>query len=143
METHRLKRYFWNVLGVVGMVFFWAGIWDGIGYLGFLANPLASLLTGTLILLASSLVFKKISWKRTGKSLLSLVHKVHKHPQKHEFHVKYYDKIKKKHLLFQADEIKKIEKSFLILKKKQKEFFIPMHRVVEILHKGKSWKGKK
>ena len=143
MDTYKLKRYFWNVMGVAGVVFFWTGVWDGIGNLGYLVNPLVSLLAGTLILVASSLVFKKISWKKTKKSILSLIHEVHKHPKKHEFHIKYYDKTKKKHIVFPANELKKIEKSFLVLKKKEKEFFVPAHRVVEIMHKGKPWKGKK
>lgn len=141
MESHKLKRYFWNVLGVIGVVFFWAGIWDGLGNLGYLVNPWASLITGALLLLVSTLVFKKISLKMTEMPILSLIYRVHKHPKKHEFHIKYYDKLKRKHFIFPASEIKRIEKSFLILKKKQKEFFIPVHRVAGILHKGKLWEG--
>ncbi|MBR9683786.1 DUF504 domain-containing protein [Candidatus Woesearchaeota archaeon] len=142
VSRHKIKRYFWNAFGVMGMVLFWAGIWDGLGNLGFLVNPVFSLITGVSILFFASLIFKKVDFfKKTKKSIGELLDAVHHHKNKSEFTIKYHDKIKKKHHLLSAARIKKIEKSFLILKEKNKEIFIPMHRIKEILYKGKVWKG--
>lgn len=120
---------------------FWAGVWDGLGTLPYLGNPLISLGVGLFILIVSGLIFKELNpFGKGGKKMIIAVHKVHNHPKKHQFHLKYFDKIKKKHLLISARKLKNIEKdSYLILKEAGKELFIPVHRVKEILHHGKTW----
>ncbi|MBU0470360.1 MAG: DUF504 domain-containing protein [Nanoarchaeota archaeon] len=139
----KIKKYFWYLFGVMGVVFFWAGVWDGIGTLSYLQNPLISLIVGLVMLSLSGLIFKGTSpfWEK-GDPVGAVLHKVHTHPKKHEFHIKYYDKIKKKLILLEAKKIKNIEKDTLVfLEKGKKEVFIPFHRVEEILHKNKThWK---
>lgn len=135
-----VKRYFWSIFGVVGVVAFWAGIWDGIGSLPYLSNPLISLAIGLLMLTFSGLIFKEFNpLKEAEESVMVILHKVHKHPLKHQFHIRYFDKIKKKPLLFQATKLKKLEKAFLVLEHEGKELFVPAHRVTEILHKKKRY----
>lgn len=139
-QLYKLSRYFWAILGVIGVVLFWAGTWDGLGTLPYLENPIISLIVGLLILLTSGLIFKEfdpLGKKDSGKILAA--HKIHHHPDKHLFDVKYYDKVKKKHILISAAKLKRIEKeSFLVFKHEGQEFFLPIHRVKEILHNKKN-----
>jgi len=138
-QLYKMSRYFWAILGVLGVVLFWAGTWDGLGSLPYLQNPLISLVVGLLILVLSGLIFKEfdpLGKKDSGKILTA--HKIHRHPEKHLFNVKYFDKIKKTHLLISAAKLKHIEKeTFLVFKHEGKEFFLPIHRVKEILHQNK------
>ena len=46
-----VKKYFWSLFGVVGIVSFWAGIWEGIAGLPYIVNPLISLIVGITLLL--------------------------------------------------------------------------------------------
>ncbi len=138
----QFRQYFWYIFGIMGVVFFWVGIWDGLGSLPYLQHPLISLAIGIVMLTASGFIFRGVSplWGK-GNKAEAVLHRVHSHPLRHEFHIKYYDKLNKKHLLLQAEHIKKIEKGFLILLEKGKERFVPTHRVTEILRKGKThWK---
>lgn len=139
-----LKKYFWYVFGIIGVVFFWAGVWDGLGYIHpVIANPWLSFALGVLMLGLSGVIFKEANplWE-PEKPVKSEAKKVHRHPQKHEFHFKYEDRVKNKELLVHAQKLKRIEKDFLVFLDKGKEVFVPFHRVTEILHKGKThWKA--
>lgn len=138
-----VRRYFWSIFSAVGIICFWAGVWEGIGELPILHSPWASLIVGFAILFASGTVFKEFDpIKEAEESVSKIVHQVTNHPQKQEFHIRYHDKVSRKNLTFRADTIKKVEKDFLvILDKAGKEIFVPVHRITEVLHKGKSyWK---
>lgn len=145
VELHKIKSYFWYLLGIIGVVFFWAGVWDGLGNLSYLQNPLISFLVGLVILTLSGLFFKGLDvFGKTKKTAYSFIRKIKKHKNKHEFDIKYYDKMKKKQVSINAKKFKKIEKdSFMVLTDKSgKEVFIPLHRIKEVAHKGKThWKG--
>lgn len=124
---------------MAGVVFFWAGVWDGIGYLPYLESPWLSIVIGGAMLTLSQFIFKDPdpSQKMLRKTHAEL-HKVSKHPQKHQFHIKYYDKSKKKHFIIKGHQIQDIEKGFILMYHKGKEFFIPLHRIKEIFHQGKT-----
>jgi uncharacterized protein (UPF0248 family) len=143
ITAEKMKLYFWYMFGVVGIVFFWAGVWDGIGNLSYLQNPWISLLVGILMLTLSGLFFKgENSFWGAEKTAETILHKVHKHPQKQEFHIKYHDRLKRKDVAINAGGLQRIEKGFLVILQRGKtEIFIPIHRVTEVLHKGKThWK---
>lgn len=142
ITAEQLKRYWWYFFGIMGVIFFWTGVWDGIGGLPYLKNPLISLILGLAMLGLSGYIFKGADpVTEVEKAVEHDLHLVHEHPQKHEFHIKYHDKIQQKNILLRVDRIKDIERGFLIvLDKGEKEFFIPIHRVQEILHKGKTYK---
>lgn len=143
VDLEKIKKYFWYIFGLIGVVFFWAGVWDGLGNLSYLQNPLISLLAGVIMLTLSGFIFKEANpfWGKE-KAVMAALQKVHTHPQKHEFHIKYHDGMKKKEIPIQATNLKAIEKDFLVFLEKGKEIFIPTHRVKEILHKGKThWKA--
>jgi len=143
MELYKIKKYLWSGLGVAGVVFFWAGVWDGLGNLWLLTNPLVSLAVGLLIFLVSAVAFGKLDLKSSDRSNLSLLYKVKNHPKKHHFHIHYKDHNKKSKVKISAKYLVGIEKTFLILREKGHELFIPIYRVEEILHKDKPWSGKK
>jgi len=143
LNSETLKHYFWAILGLLGVVLFWAGLWDGVGNLWYLQNPLISLIAGLIILASSGLILKEFDpLKQEEQRTSAALHAVHKHPQKHEFHIKFHDHLQKKDVIYEAKHLKQIEKGFLVFVMKEgKEVFMPMHRVKEILHKGKSyWK---
>lgn len=140
----QLKNYFWYLFGIMGIVFFWTGVWDGLGNLGPLGNPVISLVVGVIMLTLSGFIFKGSEMFGEGETTIeSVLKKVHHHPRKEEFHIKYLDKVKGSHFIFGAGDLKNIEKEFLVfLDKEGKEVFVPFHRVMEVLHQGKThWKA--
>ena len=144
VATEDLKKYFWYVFGTIGVVFFWAGVWDGLGNIHpIIANPWLSLGLGIILLGLSGIIFKDANplWE-VEKPVKTQAKKVYRHPQKHEFHFKYEDHLKKKELTIPAGKLQRIEKEFLVFLDQGKEVFVPLHRVTEILHKGKThWKA--
>ncbi len=157
ITRERLVAYWWYFFGVIAVILFWAGVWEGVaglpescrycpevweklGWLPYLSNPFVSLAIGIVMLLLSRFIFKGSDpIQEAEKAAQKALHQVHTHPQREEFHFKYFDKIKQKHMLVRADKVKKIERGFLVMLEKGKEWFIPVHRVNEILHKGKSY----
>lgn len=142
INTEQAKYYFWYIFGVMGIVFFWAGVWDGIGSLPFIKNPLISFILGLLILTLSGIVFKEFDpLKEAEKTITNIMEEIHNHEQKQEFHIKYNDKIKQKEIIYPANSLKKIEKGFLVLiDQEKKEIFIPLHRITEVLRNGQTYK---
>lgn len=135
-----MQRYFWYFFGVMGVVFFWTGVWDGVGTLPYLESPLLSLIVGILMLMVAGFVKGSEALNKAEQTAHKVLQEIHIHPKKHEFHIKYQDKMKNKELVFRADKLHRIEKGFLVMLKEGKEIFLPIHRVTEVLHKGKSYK---
>lgn len=141
-EPSQLRRYFWSVFGVIGVVMLWAGIWEGLGGLPYLELPLVSLLVGIVMLSFSGFFNQQFSpLQEVEKSINKVLLVIHRHPRKHEFHVQYQDHLKKKSILLRLDKLSGIERgSFIVLSSKHEgETFIPIHRIKEVLHKGKSY----
>mgnify|MGYP001608910969 CR=1 FL=1 len=145
LTPENIKHYFWAGFGVLGIVFFWAGIWDGIGSLPYLENPLISLIAGIVILASSGLLLKEFDpTKEEEQKKHKIMYEVHRHPEKHLFQIKFRDRISKKERMIGAKSLRKIEKGFLVFVEKEgKEIFVPIHRITEVMHKEKSyWKGR-
>ena len=104
-----IKKYFWYIFGVMGVVFFWTGTWDGLGNLWLLQNPLISFIVGIILLALSGIIFKEANplWE-VEKPVKIEAKKVHHHSQKHEFHFKYADHVKNKEVLIHAGKLKPI-----------------------------------
>lgn len=135
------QRYWWYFFGVLGVVLFWAGVWDGVGNISFLKNPVFSLVIGLILLFLGGIIRKTDNVDQQELVAHNVLREIHHHPQKEEFHVKYFDKLKKQEVLVGGEQLHRIEKGFLVLLEKGgKELFIPIHRVTEILHLGKSYK---
>jgi len=135
------QRYLWYFFGVLGVVLFWAGVWDGVGNLGFLENPLFSLIAGIILLFVGGIIRKTDQVNQQELAAHNLLRQVHRHPQKRDFHLKYFDKLRKQEVLVGGEQLHHLEKGFLVLLEKGgKELFIPIHRVTEVLHQGKTFK---
>jgi len=102
-------------------------------------------IVGLVILFSSGLIFKEFDpLDELEENVTKVLSHIYRYPQKHHFRIKYFDRIKQRHIKFSGSIIKKIEKSYLIVKHKSgKELFIPMHRIKKVSKKGKTfWKAK-
>ncbi len=140
IPQEKIKRYFWSIFGAIGIIAFWAGVWEGIGGLPYLEKSWVSLLVGLIFLTASGLIYRQFDpLGEVEKSVHKTLHLVHHHPQKEEFKVKYHDRMQKKEMFLNVRKLKNIEKGFLVMIEIDgKEKFIPIHRVTHISHKGKT-----
>lgn len=144
MDTELLiqksKQYFWSIFSAIGIVFFWAGVLDGIGSLPYIDNPLSNLIIGITLLATSGYLFQQFSPLDTlESSIKNVLHQVQFHPNKEKFNLAYHDKLKNKYIFIKGNQINKVEKNHLIIKHPQgKELFIPLHRIKEIRYNNQS-----
>lgn len=137
VHWEKLQKYVWYFLGVLGVVFFWVGVWDGIGNLGPLKNPWISLALGLVMLILSKVFFRETDpAEEAQQAAKNSLLEVHTHPQRHEFQIKYHDKIQQQHRLVPVEKLHKIEKGFLVFLQEGRESFVPIHRVAEIHRQG-------
>lgn len=137
------KHFLVSMFVVTGVILFWKGIWEGPGYLPVLNNPWVDLFIGAVILTVSGMIFSSEYDPLGGleKGALKMINSVHNHPQKHEFSIKYFDNKKNAVIELQAKGIKQIEKNMIIFHDKEKEIFIPVHRLRSVHRGGKTiWK---
>ncbi len=143
MDLETIKQYGWYLFGTMGVVFFWEGIWDGIGNIGPLKNPLLSLGTGIILLSLTKFLFPGnapfLSEKHPAHQI---VKSLHTHPQKNLFNFKYRDEVQNKEINISAENMHRYEKNFIVIKTPEgRETFIPLHRLKEVLYEGKThWK---
>ena len=138
ITASKLRYYFWYMFGTIGVAIFWAGISGGFKTL--VGSLWVTLVIGlTMLIILSRLKQSLDPISKTQGAFHDTIHKLNSHPQKHEFHIKYFDKVKNEHILFSASELKSVEKSFLIFQHDLKEYFIPINRVKEILQNGQSF----
>jgi len=137
--TERDKQILRALLIGTGIILFWRGVWQIADEIPILSNNYVSLFVGMVILLFSGVIFEEFSAKENvyiaTKFIRSLLRK---HPKKkhHNFTVLFHDKLHKKVRKFNLHEIANIEKDMIIIKFKNREFFVPGHRIKKIL-KGK------
>ena len=136
------KHFLWSLLGAIGIVLFWRGIWSGIDLLGelprwiWVSHPSLSLFVGLAILTFSGMIFREFDpLGGIEKGVTDALNKVQTHPQKKEFSIIYYDNVRKKDIHVNADDIKNLEKSMLLIHEGGREVFIPLHRV-KAIHRG-------
>ncbi len=143
LSTDDFKKYFWYIFGLIGVVFFWVGVYDGPGYLPYVENPLVSIILGIALLSLSGVIFKGANplWE-AEKPIKGVAKNIHHHPKKHEFHFKYKSPLSNKEFTLEGKQLKSIEKEFLVFLDRGKEVFVPLHRITEVLHQGKThWKA--
>lgn len=137
------KHFLWSLFVGVSVILMWKGIWDGlyeIPYIG--ESPWIYLFIGFAMLTFSGVIFKEFDpLGGLDKATLKMMHFVHGHPHKKDFQIKYYDKSLKKEVVVDAANLKGIEKQSLLIEdtKKKQEVFVPMHRVTEVIQRGKSY----
>lgn len=149
------KHFLSSLYIAIAIIFTWKGIWDALYAIPFLGSlscpsfltlesctPLVFFFLGFAMLTVSGAIFKEFDpLGGIQKAVNKTLHSVHTHHDQKNFQFKYYDKSQKKHLLIPASWVKKIEKGALVVvpPHHKQELFIPMHRVTEVLYKGKSY----
>ncbi|HIH43143.1 TPA: DUF504 domain-containing protein [Candidatus Woesearchaeota archaeon] len=138
------KHYSAALIVLTGIIFFWRGLWDVLGFIPVVENPFVSLFIGLLIMTFSGVIFNEFDpFKARLQQTTELLHQIesHKYDKSKNYAIKYYDEASKKHHTLQHHRIKKIESNFIVYEDKGKEIFIPMHRIHEIhQHDKVIWK---
>lgn len=135
------KHFLWSLLGAMGIILFWRGIWNGIDSLegiqhwGWITHPSVSLFLGLSILTFSGLIFRDDPLGGIEKGVMDVLHKIQFHPEKKHISVTYHDKLTKKDVHIRAEDIKQIDKNMLLVHSEGKESFVPIHRIKSI-HKN-------
>lgn len=138
------KHYLGALVVLVGVIFFWRGLWDVTYLIPVVENPFVSLFLGLTIITLTGVVFKEFDpfagkLQKTMDILNEIVS--HKHDKEKNFKIKYFDEVSGKHHFIQHHKIKKIESNFIVFEEKGREVFIPMHRIHEIHQHNKIiWK---
>jgi len=149
------KHFLSSLYIAIAIIFTWKGIWDGLYEIPFLGSlscpsfisletctPLVFLFLGFAMLTISGAIFKEFDpLGGIQKAVNKTLHSINIHHDKKNFQFKYYDKEQKKEVIIPALWIKKIEKGALVVVSPQQkqEMFIPLHRVTEVLYKGKRY----
>lgn len=140
------KHFLWSLFVAMGIIFVWKGLWEGLYEIPYIGDPWVALFLGLSMLTFSGLIFKEFDpLGNVDKSVQKMLRIVAADPKRHEFKLRYHDEHLKKDMEFNASEIQGIEKNSIILKRGTKqssqEFFVPGHRVTEIIHNGRVfWK---
>ena len=136
------KHFLSSLYIAIAVIFTWKGIWEGIYNLPYIAHPFVFLFLGFAMLTLSGAIFKEFDpLGGIQKAVYKTLHSVQAHHDKKNFEFQYYDKAQKKSVRIPAKWVKKIEKGALVVvpPHKKEELFIPMHRVTEVLYKGKQY----
>jgi len=139
ITQEKFNQYFWYLFGVIAVVFFWAGIWDGLGNISYLQNPLISLFAGLFLLGLSRIIFRDANpfGSEGDHPAHPIIRKIKKSDEKHHYDIQYKDQSKSRDLSINAKNLHKIEKNFMIFHEGEREIFIPLKKVTQVLYKGK------
>lgn len=135
------KHFLWSLAAAIGVIFVWKGLWEGLYEIPYFGDSWVALFIGLTMLTFSGLIFKEFDpLGNIEKSASKIVKFVGKQPHKEEYHIQYYDRIRKKDVLINGKKIKGIEKTAIVIKhdKRKEEIFIPAHRITKVIHKGKT-----
>ncbi|MBS3112852.1 DUF504 domain-containing protein [Candidatus Woesearchaeota archaeon] len=129
------KHYVQALIVLTGAIFFWRGIWD-VGYLiPYLENPFVSMFIGLTILTLSGAIFTEFDpFSSKMHHTLELLNNLlsYKHLKNKKYTINYFDEYKKQMISIPHHNISKLEHQTLVIRKKDKEEFIPVHRIREI-----------
>lgn len=137
------KRYLAALVVLTGVVLFWRGVWDSLYMIPIIDNSLVSLFLGLLILTLSGVIFQEFDplSKKIANTMEILNEIVSRKRKKEKYEIHYFDEKKNKAEIIAHEKIKKMEHNFLVLEEKDREIFIPVHRIEKIKENGKTiWK---
>jgi len=136
------KHFLVSLLYASGIIMFWRGIWGIADITPLLDNVFVSFFIGLLVLTLTGIIYREFDplEQKLGRISRLLEHIVSE-KKAHEYDIHYYDEILNKQQKVNAIHFRRMEYSYLVIKKHEKEFFIPVQRVVQVCQKGKSiWK---
>jgi uncharacterized protein (UPF0248 family) len=137
------KQYLAALLVLAGIVLFWRGIWDVMSIIPILGNPFVSLFLGLLIITLTGVVFQQFDPLGTqiAKTMEILNEIVSRRHRKEHYEIFYFDEKKNDLRKILHKDIKRLEHNFLVVEERDKEIFIPIHRVRKIVENGRTiWK---
>ena len=137
----KIKIYGLYVFGILGVAIFWGGLWGTSKIL--VPKAYLTFIIGLFLLALANIIKDKMDpAAKPNREINDVLHKLHKHPQKHQFHIKYHDKIKRKHVYVKAEKLHHLENEHIVfIENNDQETFIPVHRILEILqNKETHWK---
>ena len=138
------KHYLGALVVLMGVIFFWRGLWDITYIIPIIENPFVSLFIGLTVITLTGVVFKEFDpFAAKMQKTMEILNEIqsHSHNKQKNYTVKYYDEISKKHHIVPHHSIKKVEQNFIIIEEKGREKFIPIHRIREIhQHNKMLWK---
>ncbi|MBI2125318.1 DUF504 domain-containing protein [Candidatus Woesearchaeota archaeon] len=147
------KHFLSSLYIAIAIIFTWKGLWTGIYEIPFIGSLECNILgpycgsfvflfLGFAMLIFSGAIFKEFDpLGGIQNAVNKTLHSIQTHHDKKNFEFKYYDKAQKKYVKIPAPWVKKIEKGALVAvhPHQKQEIFIPVHRVTEVLYKGKSY----
>jgi hypothetical protein len=157
LSKEKLNKYFWYIFGVLGVVFFWAGLWDGSAQLQeiltekyydeaegptsplyCLSSPFVFLVLGLILLAISGTIFRGSANPLWGEidPIHTAVNEVWNHPSREEFIIHYYDNVQNKIMTAPAANLKEVEKEFMVFVVNNQEIFVPFRRMKAIMRKN-------
>ena len=130
-----IKRHGWSLLGAIGIITFWRGIWEGASYIPIINNLWVSLLIGLVIITITAYKYSNNYALNSCEKIMTMVDK---HELKHRFQIHYHDKIENKENILEASKLHLIEKGFARFKNnKGVMFHVPLERIMSIQFDGK------
>lgn len=137
--TETDKHYLLALLYATGIILFWRGIWEVSYEIPILDNVYVALFVGLLIITLTGLVYKEFDpLARKMAVITRIMHEIISEVKKGKvYDVHYYDELSKKHHRIDPKKIHRIEQTYVVVKEKGKEKFIPLHRISKIHHKRK------
>lgn len=136
------KHFLWSLLAAVGVVLVWKGLWEGMREIPYAGDPWVLFFIGFAMLTFSGMIFKEFDpLGSIDKSIKKVFNQIRVNPNKKDFEIKYFDKVKKKEIIIHAEKIKHLEKGYLVVEHQtgKQEVFIPTHRLTEVMYKGKKY----
>ncbi|MFA6461906.1 MAG: RNA repair domain-containing protein [Candidatus Woesearchaeota archaeon] len=136
------KHFLWSLTAALGVILVWKGLWEGWYEIPAIGNEWVALFVGFAILTFSGIIFKEFDpLGSLDKSTNRVAHFITGHPHKNLFEIHYHDKILKKDVIVRAERIKHVERGSLVVEHENngQEVFIPLHRINEVMYKGKTY----
>ena len=134
--TERDKQILVALLVGVGIILFWRGLWGIADETPILSNFWVSLFVGLVILLFTGTVFTQFAGKESiykATRFIAGLKRKYRTKDEHETTIYYTDKYHpKKVRRFKLSEVRDIEKNLIIIKLKNREHFVPGHRITKI-----------
>jgi hypothetical protein len=141
-NRENIKRYFQVLVYLTGIIIFWRGLWDLAAQTPYIENPYVSMVVGLLILTLSGYIYYEAAFMRKGTHRYNtLKAAVEQARGEKGWTLKYYDDLSEEDKTVRATYIHKIEKSTIVLRKGNREEFVPLHRLTLIKDKNRIvWK---
>ena len=138
VDKEDLKKAGYSMLGFIGIVLFFDGVYNGIGGLPIIENWYVCLTIGLTMLVCSGSIYKlSATFESIEEMTTNVIKEIHAHPERHEFHIIYDDKVAQKKIPLHALKIKRIEKGFIVFQGEQgQDVYIPLNRISHTLYKG-------